>query len=48
MNRGSPPDSVRNLQVNTFWDGLFHASTYVFVAIGLALLWRAAHRRHVW
>jgi hypothetical protein len=22
MNRGYPPDSVRNLQVNTFWDGL--------------------------
>jgi uncharacterized membrane protein len=45
---GYPPDSVANLQVNTFWDGLFHASTYVFVAIGLALLWRAAHRSHVW
>jgi uncharacterized membrane protein len=45
---GYPPDSVRNLQVNTFWDGLFHASTYVFVAIGLALLWRAARRRHLW
>ena len=29
---GYPPDSVANLEVNTFWDGLFHASTYVFVA----------------
>src|SRR3954451_4435827 len=45
---GFPPDSVRNLKVNTFWDGLFHASTYVFVAAGLAVLWRAARRQHQW
>lgn len=45
---GYPPDSVSNLQFNTLWDGLFHASTYVFVVIGLVLLWRAAHRRHLW
>lgn len=45
---GYPADSVRNLQVNTLWDGLFHASTYGFVVAGLAVLWRAAHRRHVW
>ena len=30
--RRLPADSVANLEVNTFWDGLFHASTYVFVA----------------
>ncbi|WP_151635921.1 DUF2243 domain-containing protein [Noviherbaspirillum aerium] len=45
---GYPPDSVANLEFNTLWDGLFHASTYVFVVIGLVLLWRAAHRRHLW
>lgn len=45
---GYPPDSVSNLKFNTLWDGLFHASTYVFVVIGLVLLWRAAHRRHLW
>ena len=45
---GYPADSTRNLEVNTFWDGMFHASTYVFVAIGLGLLWRAAHRTHLW
>jgi uncharacterized membrane protein len=45
---GYPADSLRNVQVNVFWDGVFHASTYAFVAIGLALLWRAAHRRHLW
>jgi uncharacterized membrane protein len=45
---GYPPDSVRNLEVNTLWDGLFHASTYVFVVAGLVLLWRHAHRSHLW
>lgn len=46
-NAGYPPDSVENLKVNTFWDGLFHALTYVFVVIGLFLLWRTARRTHI-
>lgn len=41
---GYPPDSVRNLEVNTLFDGLFHAGTYVLVVVGLVLLWRTAHR----
>ena len=44
---GYPPTSVRNLEINTFWDGLFHTTTYIFVALGLALLWRAPPRTHV-
>ena len=44
---GYPADSVRNLRINTLWDGVFHSATYVFVAAGLAVLWRAAHRRHL-
>lgn len=44
---GYPPDSVDNLKFNTLLDGLFHASTYLFVLIGLVLLWRAAHRSHL-
>ena len=44
---GYRADSVPNLEVNTFWDGLFHASTYVFVLLGLLVLWRTAHRTHV-
>src|SRR5919205_55472 len=44
---GYPPTSVHNLQVNTLWDGLFHAFTFVMTTIGLAILWRAAHRTHV-
>lgn len=43
---GYPPDSVENLEVNTFWDGLFHSATYIFVAAGLAILWRASRRAH--
>ncbi|MGI6852385.1 DUF2243 domain-containing protein [Mesorhizobium sp. 1B3] len=44
---GYPADSVENLEFNTLLDGLFHASTYVFVFIGLLLLWRTAHRSHL-
>lgn len=38
---GYPATSVGNLEVNTLWDGLFHAATYLFTLIGLFLLWRA-------
>ncbi|HEX2227568.1 MAG TPA: DUF2243 domain-containing protein [Candidatus Binatia bacterium] len=44
---GFPPDSVRNLEINTLWDGLFHLSTYVFVLLGLMILWKRAHATHV-
>ena len=44
---GYPPNSLDNLKFNVLWDGLFHASTYIFVATGLFLLWRAASRTHV-
>ena len=42
-----PPDSVRNLQINVLWDGLFHAGTYGFTAAGLYLLWRYGRRNHI-
>jgi uncharacterized membrane protein len=45
---GYPPDSVENLRLNTFLDGLFHAGTYIFVVLGLVMLWRAAHKAHLW
>lgn len=46
---GYPADTVANLEFNTLLDGLFHATTYVFVVVGLALLWRAARRPHtIW
>ena len=41
------PTSVPSLRLNTLWDGFFHSATYIFVASGLILLWRAAHGRHL-
>jgi uncharacterized membrane protein len=43
-----PPTDVPNLQFNITWDGIFHAGTYVFVVLGLLILWRKAHRSHLW
>jgi uncharacterized membrane protein len=42
-----PPDSVRNLELNTLGDGLFHAFAWLMTAVGLALLWRASRRADV-
>ena len=44
---GYPADSVENLKLNTLFDGLFHASTYLFTLAGLVVLWRYARRNHV-
>lgn len=37
--------SLRNLDINTFADGLFHLTTWILVVVGLAMLWRQG-RRH--
>jgi uncharacterized membrane protein len=47
-NAGYPVTSIDNLKVNTLWDGLFHASTYLLVVGGLIQLWKNAHRAHLW
>ena len=39
---GYPADSLPNLQLNTLLDGLFHVATYIFVGLGLVILWRTA------
>jgi uncharacterized membrane protein len=39
-----PPGTVDDLEVNTFWDGIFHAGTWVVTVIGVVLLWRALRR----
>jgi len=41
-----PATTVAGLEVNTLWDGLFHATTYIAVVVGLGLLWRAARLPH--
>ena len=38
-NAGVPADTVQNMRINVFWDGIFHLATYAFVAAGLAVLW---------
>jgi uncharacterized membrane protein len=35
------PETIPGLRVNTLADGLFHAVTYIFTVLGVALLWRA-------
>lgn len=46
--RGVDPETlVVNLEINMFWDGLFHALTWTITAIGLALLWRTMRRGDV-
>jgi len=44
---GYGADTVHDLQINTLWDGVFHASTYLLVVAGLVVLWRHAHRQHL-
>jgi uncharacterized membrane protein len=41
-----PVSTVRSLEDNTFWDGLFHLSTWLFVILGLFLLWRVLSVRY--
>ncbi|MDP9440681.1 MAG: DUF2243 domain-containing protein [Actinomycetota bacterium] len=43
-----PTTSVGSLEDNTLWDGLFHASAWVFVISGLLLLWRAMAGGRPW
>jgi len=39
-----PRTTLANEEINMFWDGLFHAFTWIMTAAGLALLWRAVKR----
>ena len=45
---GYPADSVVNLEINTLFDGLFHAVTWIAVAVGLFLLHRAVAHGAAW
>jgi uncharacterized membrane protein len=41
------PTDLVNVKINMFWDGLFHAFTWLVTVIGLGLLWRAGGRPEV-
>lgn len=36
------PDTLVNLEINMFWDGLFHAFAWIMTLIGIFLLWVAS------
>jgi len=39
-----PRSLAVNLEINMFWDGLFHVFCWFMTAIGLGLLWKAVRR----
>lgn len=43
---GYPANSLENLEMNVVLDGIFHASTYLFTAAGLFILWHQARKPH--
>ncbi|MFT2011016.1 DUF2243 domain-containing protein [Pontibacter sp. 13R65] len=42
-----PPTTVLNKEVNMFWDGIFHAFTWLTTAAGILLLWRQFYNRQI-
>jgi uncharacterized membrane protein len=40
-------DSLVNEQANMFWDGMFHAFTWLATCVGIRMLWRAVKRDDV-
>ena len=42
-----PKTSIANVELNMFWDGMFHAVTWTMTALGLFLLFNAGKRSDV-
>jgi uncharacterized membrane protein len=42
-----PRDTLVNEQVNMFWDGMFHAFTWIMTSLAIWMLWRAAKQNDV-
>jgi uncharacterized membrane protein len=40
-----PKTTISNVEINMFWDGLFHAFTWITTVAGVVLLFRAGERR---
>ena len=47
LSAKKPKDSIVNMEINMFWDGLFHSFTWIMTALGVWMLWRAVTRRDV-
>jgi uncharacterized membrane protein len=43
-----PKVDVASVELNMFWDGVFHALTWVLTAIGIVKLWHAGTARGLW
>jgi uncharacterized membrane protein len=41
-------NTIENLEFKTFWDGIFHSATDLFVVAALFVVWRAAKRKHLY
>jgi uncharacterized membrane protein len=39
-----PKDTIANVEINMFWDGVFHAATWLLTVLGVWLLFRTAQR----
>lgn len=39
-----PPSTVGGMHLNMFWDGVFHAATWVVTFVGVMLLWQSGKR----
>jgi uncharacterized membrane protein len=42
-----PKTTIANMEVNMFWDGLFHAFTWLMTLAGVIVLWRAGKHAEV-
>lgn len=42
-----PPTDLAHMKYNMVWDGLFHAFTWIMIALGLWRLWTAGQRSDV-
>lgn len=42
-----PKSNIPNIQINMFWDGVFHLFTWLMTLIGVVLLWRAHLVRNI-
>jgi uncharacterized membrane protein len=39
------PNTLANAEINMFWDGLFHAFTWIVTVLGIFLLWKALNQK---
>lgn len=47
MSNVVPPNSLPAIHFNMFWDGVFHAATWVVTFIGVLMLWRSGLRNRL-